>query len=157
MQPPAVGVVPLTHMVGDDDQDTALLRDMASDAERYLQSFRWCKGIEEAYWGGGVGKVFALFLFKIIPATAEIDEWLWVVTGDVPQAYLVLDESNSPAEAFETYLDLMTKWVDLAREGRSSPDLPPTGVPPTPESATDLAQRLNFLKTEIKPFLGRGL
>lgn len=153
MNPPAAGVVALEQMAGDDEQDTALLREMAAEATNYLQSFSWCSGIAEAYWGGGVGKVFGIFLFKIIPASPDVDQWLWVVTGDVPRAYLVLDESKSPAEAFEAYLTLMTNWIEFAHEGRSSPELPPTGVPSTPEWAAELERRLEFLKTKVKPFL----
>ena len=152
MNPPVDGVVSLEQMAGDDELDTSLLREMAQEAKDYLRSFSWCSGIEYGYWGGGVGNVFAIFLFKIIPANRDVDQWLWVVTGDVPHLHLVLDESKSPAEAFEAYSQVMEKWIELAREGKSSSELPPTGVPPTPEWAEELARRLKFLKTEVKPF-----
>ena len=67
---PIRGVVSLSQMVGDDDEDTKLLRVMTSGAENYLRCFPWCKGIREAYFGDGYGGVVAvfLFLFRIEPS-----------------------------------------------------------------------------------------
>jgi hypothetical protein len=42
---PVAGVVPIDKMTGDDEEDTKLLRVMASGAENYLRCFPWCKGI----------------------------------------------------------------------------------------------------------------
>lgn len=52
-------------MKGDDDEDTALLRGMLEQAKNYIESFSWCDSIISSYFAGGVGKVFAIFLFKI--------------------------------------------------------------------------------------------
>ena len=140
-------------MVGDDEADTALLRQMGVEAKTYLEGFDWCKAVGPAYWGGGVGKVFGIFLFQIEPQSADVDRWLWVIVGDIPPLYLVLDECRSPSEALDTYLELMGQWVDLARQGRISPDIPPTGVEPTLEWAEELEGRLAFIRAEIEPGL----
>jgi len=68
-------VVPSVEMKGDDDEDTAFLQQMLPDAENYLLSHDWIKGISERYFGLGVGGVVAVFLFKIVPTRKEIDEW----------------------------------------------------------------------------------
>jgi hypothetical protein len=80
---PARCVVPIGEMEGDDPEDTALLRLMFREAESYLQSFDWCESIAASYYGAGVGKVVAVFLFQIIPRRPDIDEWLWVIVGRV--------------------------------------------------------------------------
>ena len=129
MEIPVVGVVPIQEMNGDDDVDTALLRGMCIEAKQYLESFDWCTS-------------------KI-----GVDRWLWVVVGDVPHLYLVLDECKSPSDVLRAYTGLMEQWIKLAHEGRSSPDLPPTGVEPTPEWARELEQRLQFIRTIVAPFL----
>jgi len=153
MEIPVVGVVPIQEMNGDDDVDTTLLRGMCIDAKQYLESFDWCKTAEAVYWGGGVGKIFSIFLFDIVALKTGIDRWLWVVVGDIPHLYLVLDECKSPSDVLRAYMGLLEQWIKLAREGRSSPDLPPIGVEPTPERATELEQRLQFIRTNVAPFL----
>jgi hypothetical protein len=147
------GVVPLEQMVGDDENDTALLRQMSIEAKAYLEQFDWCSAVGRGYWGGGVGKVFSVFLFEIEPKTPDVDHWLWVIVGEIPPLYLVTDQCLSPKEAADMYIELMTEWVTLAREGRSSPDLPSAGVEPTPEWAENLAGRLAFIREKILPLL----
>ena len=153
MEIPVVGVVPIQDMNGDDEVDTTLLRGMCIEAKQYLESFDWCKTAEAVYWGGGVGKIFSIFLFEIVASRIGIDRWLWVVVGDIPHVYLVLDECKSPSDVLHLYMGLMEQWIELARQGRSSPDLPPIGVEPTPEWAMELEQRLRFIQTTVAPFL----
>lgn len=98
-QVPVGGVVPIDRIFGDDEQDVRLLRLMAAEAQEYIQNFSWCKSIREAYFGDGCGGVVALFFFRIEPSKPDVDEWLWVVVGDVPPAYLVIDESKTPSQA----------------------------------------------------------
>jgi hypothetical protein len=156
MEVPVVGVVPIHEMSGDDGVDTALLRNMCVEAKRYLESFEWCKTAEPMYWGGGVGKIFSIFLFEIVASRIDVDQWLWVIVGDVPRVYLVLDECKSPSDVFDTYVGLMEQWIALARQGRTSDELPPTGVEPTPEWAAQLEQRLQFIRSNVAPFLLKG-
>ena len=142
-------------MVGDSDEDTIQLRQLATRAANYLRSFPWCTTILESYFGGGIGKIFAVFCYHIVPARADVDEWLWVMVGDIPSAYTqVIDECRTPFEAFETYDWGMSRWIELARQGRTSPDVPPVNVPATPEWAEELDGRLQMLRRVIKPFLG---
>jgi hypothetical protein len=153
MEIPVSGVVPVEQMAGDDETDTALLREMNVEAKNYLENFEWCKRAGPAYWGGGVGGVFSVFLFQIEPATADVDCWLWVIVGDIPSLYLVLDECGSPQRAAAMNLALMGEWVDLAKQGRTGADVPPTGAEPTPERSQDLEMRLAFIRAEVLPFL----
>lgn len=148
---PVKGVVPLDQMIGGDDEDTKLLRVMASGAENYLRCFPWCKGIREAYYGDGYGGIVAVFLFRIESSRADVDEWLWVVFGDVPPAYLVTDSCKTPSQALEGYIGEISKWVQLAKEGRSSKDVIPVYVPATPENAADVERRMKLLQEVIVP------
>jgi hypothetical protein len=148
---PVKGVTPLDQMVGEDDEDTRLLRVMASGAQNFLRCFPWCKNIREAYFGDGIGGIVAVFLFRIEPAREGVDEWLWVVFGDAPPAYLVTDACETPSQALEGYMEEMTKWVNLARQGTSSNDVIPVYVPATPENAADLERRLKFLQEIVVP------
>lgn len=148
---PVRGVVPLSQMTGGDDEDTRLLRVMASGAENYLRCFPWCQAIREACYGDGYGGIVAVFLFRIEPSRPGVDEWLWVVFGDVPPAYLVTDGCKTPSQALEAYLEEISRWAALAKEGRSSKDVIPVYVPATPQNAADMEQRIKILREVILP------
>ena len=92
-----------------------------------------------------------MFLFLIEPARAGVDEWLWVVFGDVPPAYLVTDACKTPSQTLELYIEHVSRWVELAKQGKSSNDVIPVYVPATPENAADLEKRLTMLRDVIVP------
>jgi hypothetical protein len=106
-------------MTGDDDEDTALLRKMSHDAEVYLQSHSWCASAECCYFAGGVGGILAIFLFRVDSPRPDVGKWIWAIVGDVPPAYLPLEDAPTPAAVFHTYIDGMSRWAELAREGKS--------------------------------------
>jgi hypothetical protein len=148
---PIKGVVPLDEMIGGDDEDTKLLRVMASGAENYLRSFPWCKSIREVYFGDGYGGVVAVFLFHIEPTRMDVDEWLWVISCDVSPAYLVTDSCKTPSQALEGYIEEVSKWMQLAKQGGSSKNVIPVYMPATPENAADVERRLRVLQEVIVP------
>lgn len=152
--PPVAGVVPVQNMTGDDEQDTLLLGQMLREAEAYLRSFSWCEDVLSSFFGGGVGGVFVVFLFNIRPAKPDVGAWIWIVVGDIPSAYLPIEDAKTPTDVFKTYLWGMSKWVELARQGRSGTDdgVPPVNVPATPEWADKLEKKLNSLRLIIQPF-----
>lgn len=144
-------LVPVIQMQGDSEPETKLLQQMLKEAETYLLSFEWCKSIVESYFGLGIGEVVAVFLFRIVPAKKGVDEWLWVVVGDLPPAYLVIDSNSTPLQALKAYVEEMQAWVVAVETGKSINDLIPVDVSPTRDNAKQLKQRLVFLKTKIMP------
>src|SRR5215470_14422705 len=124
-------LVQIEETSGEDEKDTALLRKMAKDAEQFLSSFDWCKGINKGWFGWGVGGLAAVFLFELSPATPDVDRFLWVVVGDLPPAYLIVDDSPTPIEALGTYVELMEEWVTAVRAGEPVEDCIPVNSPPT--------------------------
>jgi hypothetical protein len=131
-------IVPIKQMAGDSSQDTELLKQMLKEAETYLSAFDWCESIAESYFGLGVGGVVAVFLFRIIPGSAEVDEWLWVVVGDLPPAYIVAEDNPTPVSALEAYIEEMSVWVTAVEKGRPVDEVIPVNVPPTRENAKRL-------------------
>ena len=148
---PVRGVVPIDEMVGEDEQDTGVLRALASDAETYIQSYSWCKAIREFYFGNAYRGIVAIFLFRIDASRPEVDEWLWVVVGDLPSTYIVIDDCETPSKALEAYITEVSKWVELAKHGRSSKRFIHVNKPPTPENAAALERRLNFFSEVLIP------
>jgi hypothetical protein len=148
---PVRGVVPIAQMTGEDEKDDTLLRQMAFSAQRFLSSFSWCKRIRQAYFGDGYGGVAAVFLFRIEPARPGVDEWLWVVMCNVSPAYLVTDSCKTPSEALSGYIEEVSKWVELAKQGRSSREIIPVNLAATPKNAESVESRLKVLKEVIVP------
>jgi hypothetical protein len=145
-------VVPVENMKGEDPEDTTLLLQMWKEAEQYLSSFTWCDSIQHGYFGGGVGGVVAVFLVQIVPVR-NADEWVWVVVGDVPFAYLVVDENPTPRDALDGYIREMARWVNAVETGANTAEMIPVNAPPTKENGERLKVRLDFLRTKVLPRL----
>lgn len=150
-------VTPAPHLRGDSEEDTALLHGLLKEAEGYLCSFEWCQRIIDSYFGIGVGGVVAVFLFKIEPVGEGIDEWIWAVVGDLPPAYITIDEAPNPACALDGYIGAMQEWVEAVEHGLTVTELIPVNVPPTKENAARLKTRLEFLDKKILSEYARDL
>jgi hypothetical protein len=150
------GVVPISEMIGDAPEETARLRNDLEYAKAFLLNHRWCIGLGECYFGVGLGSVIAAFLIEISPRPDGVDQWLWVIVGDIPPAYLVLDEAKDPISAVKLYIDLMEEWVELARAGEASDKVIPVNRAPTPEYAEELQRRLDAIRCHILPWLEGG-
>lgn len=142
-------LVPTDKMQGEDQQETSELKLLLQDAIRYLGSFKWCLQVMESYFGIGVDSVVAVFLFRILPSSPDVDEWIWVIVGDLPPGYITTEDSPNPATALDSYIGAMTRWVEAVRAGRPLDDLIPVNAPPTQEYADQLESRLQFLDEEI--------
>jgi hypothetical protein len=148
-------IIVAEQLAGDDEEETALLRQMLEDAKRYALSFSWCDSIISAYFGGGIGKIIAVFLFNISTKRTDVDPWMWIIVGDIPSSYLPLEDCDSPMRVFETYVEGMQRWADLARNqktGTAEEGIPPVNVPATPEWAEQIQKRLQFLNELAKPY-----
>ncbi|MCL4694835.1 MAG: hypothetical protein KJ060_20260, partial [Candidatus Hydrogenedentes bacterium] len=131
--------------------ETAELRGMLRDAESYLRSFDWCPSFVERDLGYGLGEVIALFLFKLGEKIHGVDDQLWVVVGDLPSAYFVCDDAETPAAALEVYCGLMEDWAQAVLNGSSLDDVFPVSAEPTPEHASMLLSRTKFIRERLIP------
>jgi hypothetical protein len=46
-------LTPAEQIVGEDGEDTRLLKEMLQEATNYLRAFRWCPPIDQVYQGNG--------------------------------------------------------------------------------------------------------
>ncbi len=148
-------VVPVEEMTGGDKEDITLLKQMLEEATNYVTSYKWCPEIKERYFGFGVGGIVAAFLFRF-SEKIEGDEFLWVVVGDLPPAYFVVDCAPNPKEALEAYCELMEDWVNAVKNGTSLDDVYPVAVEPTAEHARMLSSRIDSLRKDIIPEYGKS-
>ena len=134
---------------GDDDEDDDLCRKLFIRGEEYLGSFKWCSQILERHVGICVGGIVAVLLFRIEPIQA--DEWIWVIIGDLPPAYINAGDGDAPADALRAYIGQMRRWVVAAREGSDTSQLIPVNIEPSHETAQRLESRLDYLEHKILP------
>ncbi|MFZ1789089.1 MAG: hypothetical protein WAT92_12280 [Saprospiraceae bacterium] len=119
-------------------------------ASHFLKSFDWCMEIKN----GWIDRTYSLFdklgifLFEIIPINDEIDNFIWIIVGDLPSVYLDASIENAE-EAIRTYCDLMEDWYTNVFEGTSIDECYPVNVPATKENAELLSQRIQFIRDKI--------
>lgn len=142
-------------IVGDCDEDTTLLRQMALGARSYLSSFRWCPAGIKLYLAYGVGGLVAVFLVELEEASPGMDRFLWVIQGDMPSEYLVTDEAPGPAKALIVYCDLMDDWIAAVREETDLGEVFPVVAEPTLVNAESLESRVGYLREKIIPKAAR--
>lgn len=141
----------LPDIMGEDAADTAALREMAMSARDYIASFNWCPPINAGYLASGVGGIAAVFLFEFTSKIQDTDDRLWVIVGDLPSAYLVVEPGDSPPDALERYCSLMEDWIAAIRDSTPLDKAFPVAAEPTPENAELLERRIAFLLAEIIP------
>jgi hypothetical protein len=141
------------EVVGEDEEETLQLKALINEARRFVGGFSWCQSVRQAFLGFGIDGLIATVLVRIRPRSHDVDEWLWVIVGDVPPLYLVTDRSPTPAAALKTYIELCQEWVDAVKEGGPVEGLAPIDAPPDAEHADMLERRVRFLETEILPEL----
>jgi hypothetical protein len=123
--------------------------EFAKRAEQFLSGFRWCGQILGAELAWATAGVLGVFRIRISPAEPDVDEIVWVVTGDLPSAYLGYEPEDTWQDALQGYVSEMQLWVDAAKGGESVSDLIPVNVAPTPENAARLEDRLTFIRTRL--------
>jgi hypothetical protein len=125
------------------------VRRLADDAIRFLESHSWCCGVTGGRLGFAIDGVLGVFRLSIAATQAGVDSELWVVTGDLPPAYLVVDDASDWQAALAGYVEEMGAWVAAALSGGPVHDLIPVNVAPTPEHARALQNRLDFIRREF--------
>lgn len=134
---------------GSKDVDAAEIAQLHSEARAFLEYFDWCAEVLEEYVGFVYPGIVAVFLFRILPAREGVDDWVWVIVGDLPSAYITCEESPNPATALDSYVGAMQEWVDAASRGAPTDNLIPVNVPATKDNAERLGSRLKFLDENI--------
>jgi hypothetical protein len=114
----------------EDSDEKYRVERMLLRAREYLLSFDWAGRIVAEYVGLAIGDAVAVFLFQIEPATRDVDEWIWVVDGDVPSAYIAATvDIRNPAQALDAYIEAAEDWVEAVYAGRSVAELDSFATP----------------------------
>lgn len=125
------------------------LRLLLAQARKFLNKQKWCKSILSEYCGLACDDAFGAFLFEVEPAFVEVDNFLWVIAGDLPPAYITCEEAKNAIAALNIYLGEMDRWVDAVLSGKSTDNLIPVDAKPTKENALILKSRLDWIGDNV--------
>jgi hypothetical protein len=125
------------------------VKKLSEEAVVYLNDQTWCTQIEKGWVGEEWGGILSIFLFKVLPSSRDIDDYVWVVVGDIPPAYIDIESAESVDEVLESYVYIMSEWVKRVEKGQSVDDWFPVSVPPEKKYAEMLKRRLTFIKNNI--------
>ena len=120
------------------------------EAKNYIEDFDWCVSTKKCWYDKdfGIYEKIGIFLFEIEPLNDNVDDFIWVIVGDLPSVYL--DKSiTTGQEALEQYCELMQEWADNVKSEKSLEECYPVPVDPTIENAELLNSRIAFVKREL--------
>lgn len=142
-------LTPISHMFGDDFEETQQLAALFEEAELYLSSFDWCEGVKQAYFGLGVSDFIGIFLFEFMPPARGTGNFLWVVAGDIPPAHLGIDHCPDPTLALDAYIGEMKNWCNAVLAGGAAACTFNVNLAATLENARDVLRRITLLDTVV--------
>ena len=129
------------------DEYKAIL-ELSDKAKEFLEDQSWCVKTIKTWYDIGIYDKIGVFLFQIEPLNDTVDEFIWVIIGDLPTVYL--DQSVlTGLEALETYCELMADWSESIINGKSIADCYPVIASVTVENAKLLKNRIEFIKREL--------
>ena len=146
-------------LVGDlvkSQPDDSEFIELAEEAASFLKNHKWCKEIEKQWLAADWENLLAVFFFKIVPNSADADDYVWVVVGDLPPAYIDIESSDNEIETVRVYTKLMDDWVQHVKKGQPTDDCYPINVPPENEYAEMLAIRIRLIRENILGPAGAG-
>ncbi|MBV7265152.1 hypothetical protein [Erythrobacter ani] len=117
----------------------------------YLKSFEWVDSLDRYRVDFCLPGVVALLSVEISAVSNEVDRELWVVSGDLPDAYFVKDQAKTASRALAVYCDLMEAWVECVRSNGDFSQVYPVEAQPSAANAEMLESRINFIRSEVIP------
>ncbi|MCU0379375.1 MAG: DUF4826 family protein [Bacteroidales bacterium] len=118
------------------------------EASNYLKSQKWCNAILDSWYDRGLADKVAVFFFKIDPVKGA-DDYVWIIVGDIPPAYVDIESATNGACAIQVYADIMEDWIKAAREGGNMEEVFPVNIAANEKYANMLASRIQFIRERI--------
>lgn len=123
---------------------------LSVEAQQYLKSFSWCNEIEKGWLAKGWGYILCIFYFKIKPTPGSgADDFIWIIVGDIPPAYIDIQSVDSALEALKAYVNIMEEWINNIKEGKSVDNCFPINVEPSMKHADMLQKRIEIINSDF--------
>ncbi len=120
------------------------------EAKEYLEDFDWCISTKKSWYDKdhSIYEKIGVFLFEIEPIDDTVDDFIWVIVGDLPSVYLDKNVTTGQ-EALMKYCELMEEWSDYVKNGKSLDECYPVPVDATIENAGHLSSRISFIRRKL--------
>lgn len=123
---------------------------LSMEAQNYLSSFNWCNSILDGWLVKEWGYILCVFYFKIRPSPdSGADEFVWIIVGDIPPAYIDIKSAHDEFDALEVYVSLMEEWINNVKKGKSVDNCFPISVSPSKKHAIMLSNRIDIIKNDL--------
>ncbi len=127
-------------------EDDEKLEIYCKESINYIQRHTWCEGINNAWLAYYLEGIFAICIFEVISSNSNVDKYVWVLTGDLPPAYIDIDSAQNPLEVLSCYIDIMQDWVETVKNEGNLDKSYPIEVEATINHADMLNFRLGLLR-----------
>lgn len=132
-------------LCGISSYESSVLQRYRQRARRFLQSFAWCSELRGERFAAGAAGIAGLFAMEVLVKGAA-REWLWVIAGELPSAYVPISEAPSTRAAMTSYCAMIERWIADRERG-------PVGLEPTAASREHLQKQLSVLRGYVIPAL----
>ena len=162
MNPPHIDLSDLvsytgpTELAGEDAEETVALHDLVERAEDFALSMQFCDALKGKWYAFGMAPIFAVFLFYAdnTEGENEIDDWFWVIVGDIPGGIVLSGFADNPEDALRVYIGQHRDWVEAVNIGEPVDNLVPVNIPATREWAEQLEAGLDRLEGTLEENFG---
>lgn len=145
-------LIPDGLLRGQTERETQQLQQYAQRARAFLESFAWCTGVRQLLYGVGAGGVIAVFFADVL-VKGKAREWLWVVTGDLPAAYLPEQAARTPCAALAAYCEGAAAWAAAVQRHALGPEHLALAVEASAAVARDVAAKVGTVQRLVLPAL----
>ena len=122
---------------------------LAKTASTYLYSHIWCDKIEKQWFVANWENLLAIFFFKITTNTKDVNEYVWLVVGDLPSICIDVESAANEQEVVKAYVGIMEDWIKCVHNKGNIKKCYPINVPPTKGYADMLKVRMSLIKEHI--------
>jgi hypothetical protein len=132
-----------------DSQITEDLTEFINEARVYLLSQSWCLEVEDGWLAEEWEGILSVFLFKIKPKKIDVYDYVWIIVGDIPPAYIDIESAKTSSEALYAYCFIMKDWAEKVIAGKSIKDCFPINVEASEKHANMLLSRIGFIESNL--------
>jgi len=127
------------------------IKSLSDEAYSYLKRQTWCKKVEDGWLAEGWGYILSVFLFRIEPSSEAVDDYVWIVVGDIPPAYIDIESAQTVDDVLKSYVLIMRDWTHAVLNNLPLNESFPVSVEPSEKFANMLNSRLDLIESEILP------
>lgn len=126
------------------------LEEFCNQGRNYIKRFTWCEGVNKSWLAYYLEGIFATNIFEVSSSNPNVDKYIWVLTGDLPPAYVDIKSASYPLEVLSAYIEIMQDWVDNIKEEGNVEECYPVEVEANLYHADMLDYRLKLLREYLE-------